>query len=388
MQDVKSMAKRTNTAVWLEKHNRWQINVQKDGERRSFYSSTPGREGKRECHQKADEWLDEGIVDQNTRLGTLYDSFISELKDTSGEEHYIQYKGYGKNWIKPKIGNVRMSDLSKHHFQKVINEAYKEKRLAKKTLSNIAGCMTAFLKYARESKATSLIIEKLSIPSGAVKGERVILQPTDLIILFQCDTTILYGKTVYELFINAYRFEVATGLRPGEVIGLKWQDIKDNKASIKRSINRLQHETRGKNENARRSFLLTPMAREILEKQREKLTALGITSDYVFPNEYGEYIPPQRYYRRWVNYRDCAGIAKASPYELRHTFVSIVKQLPEGLLKPLVGHSKDMDTYGTYSHEVEGDMEATADNIQRLFVQALKEDEEKKDEPTEPEYYI
>lgn len=39
--------KRTNTAKWSDKHRRWQINVQMDGKRRSFYSSTPGRTASR-----------------------------------------------------------------------------------------------------------------------------------------------------------------------------------------------------------------------------------------------------------------------------------------------------------------------------------------------------
>lgn len=55
------MAKRTNTAVWMGKQKRWQINVQKYGERRSFYSSTPGRTGQREANAKADAWLDDNI---------------------------------------------------------------------------------------------------------------------------------------------------------------------------------------------------------------------------------------------------------------------------------------------------------------------------------------
>jgi len=37
------MSKRTNTAQWEEKHQRWRVAVQKDGVRKQFYSSTPGR---------------------------------------------------------------------------------------------------------------------------------------------------------------------------------------------------------------------------------------------------------------------------------------------------------------------------------------------------------
>ena len=40
------MGRRTNTATWNEKYNRWQINVQKDGYRRSFYSSAPAGPGR------------------------------------------------------------------------------------------------------------------------------------------------------------------------------------------------------------------------------------------------------------------------------------------------------------------------------------------------------
>ena len=39
------MGRRTNTAAWNGK--RWRIDVQKDGARKSFYSSKPGRTGQR-----------------------------------------------------------------------------------------------------------------------------------------------------------------------------------------------------------------------------------------------------------------------------------------------------------------------------------------------------
>jgi len=60
-------------------------------------------------------------------------------------------------------------------------------------------------------------------------------------------------------------------------------------------------------------------------------------------------------------------------YELRHTFVSITKSLPEGYLKQLVGHSKDMDTYGIYSHEIASDKENAAQMIQDIFDSIFKE---------------
>ena len=57
---------------------------------------------------------------------------------------------------------------------------------------------------------------------------------------------------------------------------------------------------------------------------------------------------------------------------MRHTFVSVVKSLPEGYLKQLVGHSKGMDTYGVYSHELLGDSKKTAELVEGIFGKILQ----------------
>ena len=42
-------------------------------------------------------------------------------------------------------------------------------------------------------------------------------------VLFSVETRTYYGKLVFDEYIYAYRFAVATGLRPGELIGLWYQ---------------------------------------------------------------------------------------------------------------------------------------------------------------------
>ena len=63
---------------------------------------------------------------------------------------------------------------------------------------------------------------------------------------------------------------------------------------------------------------------------------------------------------------------KISPYEMRHTFVSIAKNLSEGQIKPLIGHSRNMDTFGTYGHEINGELQQTAQEIDHLFAEILR----------------
>lgn len=81
----------------------------------------------------------------------------------------------------------------------------------------------------------------------------------------------------------------------------------------------------------------------------------------------------QFYYYRWRIYCRVNELQAVSPYELRHTFVSVVKTLPAGEVKPLVGHSTDMDTFGVYGHALTGDAENTAQAVNSVFLRVLKQ---------------
>ncbi len=362
--------KRTNTAKWIESRKRWQINVQRDGIRKTFTSSTPGRTGQSEANRKADRWLDDGIADGKIKVRQASEQYIEHLKITTSKSNWLQHERIFKNHVNPYIGTVRIENLSEQHLQSIIDRAY-GKGLAKKTLSNIRACLTAFVKYCRKNKYTTLFPESLTIPRDAKTGEKHILQPDDLKILFSSDKTMFNGKERQDMYIYAYRFHVLTGLRPGELAGLKWEDIKDGTVYLRRSINSYGEVTTGKNQNARRNFSLNIFTSAILEEQKRSLKEREIVSEYVFCDKWGEPVKSSNYYKRWNIYRKYNNILPVSPYELRHTFVSAVKSLPEGYLKQLVGHSKDMDTYGVYSHEMDGDMKETAAMVQDIFKRIL-----------------
>ena len=65
------------------------------------------------------------------------------------------------------------------------------------------------------------------------------------------------------------------------------------------------------------------------------------------------------------------GITVVTPYELRHTFVSIAKKLPEGMVKSIVGHSKSMDTFGVYGHAIKGEDAAITAALDDAFRSVL-----------------
>lgn len=374
------MATRKNEAKWIESRSRWQINVQSNGVRRTFASNTAGRKGKIECERKADEWLDSNLISETTRAEKVLDEWIAKLRRTGSKSLWMKYEGFSENWIKPIFGHKKIGKVSHKDLQEVIDNYYingnNGKGASKKTLQNMRGCLSSFMKYCRSIPCSTIVPEFVTIPKSAAKKEKQIATHNDLRILFSSDKTTWYGKTQFDFYINAYRFMVVTGLRPGELIGLEQCDIKGNTLKVSRSINDLKEQTRGKNDNAKRTIHLPQLALKILEDQKEMLKSHGLISKYVFPRPDGNCIQQKKFRTSWQRYRQHNGITGAStPYEMRHTFVSITDDMPLALKKLVVGHSENMDTEGIYGHQKSGDLDRAASYIDCAFDKVFQEEE-------------
>lgn len=356
--------KRCSEAIWIEKKGYWQIKVQKDGVRKAFTSSVPGRKGKHEAENKADDWLEKGT--QDMRFDKAWGIYMDNVRKTTGTANTANKDSIGRMWLLPKLGNRRLSTITQHNMQSCIDDAAcagKSKRLC----VNIRASITSFCHFARTCRWEIEQPFDLSIPRNAPTKNRAILQPSDLQLLFSCDTVTRYGKESQAFFIHAWRFIVILGLRRGELCGLMRSDLENNILHINRSFNNLGEETPGKNENARRYIALPTIAQKILRDQQEMQKQRGIISPWIFPDESGERLDSNHLYKAWAAYRKCHGI-EVSLHELRHTFVSVVKSdMPIALLKSMVGHSTSMDTFGVYGHELEGDLQQTANIVDNVF---------------------
>ena len=358
------MSTRTNEAKWIERRKMWRIDVQKDGTRKSFYSSIPGRKGKIECHNKADEWLEHDVYNADTRVQVLMDKWIEHQKMTTSRSAWIQYEGYVRRYFTPAFGFKRIRKLTEQDIQDLI-DMLASQGLARKTLQNVRAAFSSFLKWARKHNYTVLRCEEITIPVIAQKGERHILQVDDFAKVMQCTETTYYGKIVEDWYIHAYRLALCIGLRPGELLGLRWSNVSfaEKRLTVTESINVYNEHTAGKNENARRTIPLGETALSILSAQRQQLMRASMVSEYVFPDRHGGHTVEKNLRMAWYRFQEHNGIQPKTLYEIRHTFVSANKNLPEGMVRSVVGHSKDMDTFGVYGHVFGDDESQTAAHI-------------------------
>ena len=179
--------------------------------------------------------------------------------------------------------------------------------------------------------------------------------------------TFLEAIKGHEYWCDFFYVEVMTGLRRGEICGLRWQDIsfEENKLQVKRSVSVKKGggvsigET--KTETGVRSILMPPSVAEVL--QNRKQTAI---TEWVFPNfmHPEQPISPATAYRKLKIILKHAGLPLIRFHDLRHTFATHATHggVDPKTLAGILGHTNASFTLDTYTH-VTNDMQKAASNI-------------------------
>ena len=296
-----------------------------------------------------------GETYENLLFSEAWARFLEYIIDKNGKtESYINLEKYGRLYILPRLQKRMLNTCGLSDFQQCISKARRTSGgtapLSRRTLRNLKATIMQFVHFAVANGYMEPLRGQLYIPAAAPSTERVILQPDDIARLFDGPAN--------DWYINIFRFALVTGLRTGEVLGIQSGDIKNNVLTINRAINCRNQITEGKNQNARRQIYLNKIARRIINENQFRNGRLA--TPWIFCSKTGGPLSQSTLRNAWLKVaaeRNLPGC----PYSLRHTFISLLKnEMPEAMLKSIVGHSASMDTYGIYGHVVNGEMEAAS----------------------------
>ncbi len=288
-----------------------------------------------------------------TWMDTWYEN-VAKIKVRASSHQ--TYKGYIDNHIKPYIGNTPLEKLTTMDLQKLyrklltkgrvdrIESKKQPKGLSAKTVRNINQVISSAMDLAVTQK---IILEN---PTKACELPKVDHKEMQTIPLEQLDA---FLKEARETGVYAmYYIELATGLRRGELLGLKWQDIewKNGIIRVRRQIARVDGqivEAPLKTKNSYRAVTISQQAIEVLKQQKEK------TNDqYVFPSPNGGPISPDSVNNMLKRVLERAGIPKIRFHDLRHTFATIALQNGVDIktVSSMLGHFSAGFTLDTYAH--------------------------------------
>lgn len=283
------------------------------------------------------------------------------------------YRGYIDHHIAPNIGSIPLEKLTTMDLQKLyrklmntgrverIESKEQPKGLSAKTVRNINQVISSAMDFAVAQK---IILEN---PCKAVALPKIEHKEMQTIPAEQLQAFLQEAKAtgVYEM----YYIELATGLRRGELLGLKWQDIdwKNGIIKVRRQVARVNGEIVEaplKTKNSYRTVSISPQAIEVLREQKRK------TNDtYVFPSPNGGPISPDSVNNMLKRVLERAGIPKVRFHDLRHTFATLALQNGVDIktVSGMLGHFSAGFTLDTYAHVTTSAQKEAAQTMENIL---------------------
>lgn len=289
----------------------------------------------------------------------LYEDLLFEWIELKRLEiRNSSYKNYlytMNNRIIPYFKDINIEDITRKEIQTYIIEQSKE--LKQETVINITKILSQSFKYAVEEEyILDTPYKNIKIPKDKDIKEVKIFKKDEVEKIISIKGDSEQKKNIVNL---AYR----TGMRIGEILALKWEDINFEQKflTVRRTLscyNDSEPELcEPKTKGSRRRIDLDYITIEILKNTEQ-------TSEFVFSKNNGSILSRQCISKSLRKMCEYANVPYHSFHSLRHTHASIL--LANGVHPKIVqerlGHSKISTTMDTYSHLIPG-MQAVAVDI-------------------------
>ena len=335
-----------------------------DGKRKYFYSKK-----RQEVHDKMQAAL---LEKQQGTLVTAPQQTVSQylaywlehnVRDAVRPRTYERYESIVRLHIVPIMGKVKLQALTPQHINTLKSKKLKE-GLSPTTVSAIHDMLH---KALDDAVKMGLIARNVcDVVSHTRKQHKEInpLMPEQARKLLEA----VKGHPQEALFVLA----LATGMRRGELLGLKWQDINLDKGTlqVRRMLSRLPTqmgkengdlyvEAEPKTKSSRRNIVIAGFALEALKEHRKRQNEMKRLAgdsweehDYVFCKALGQHLDPGGVLVQLKHWLEKAGLPDRRFHDLRHSAATILLQARVQLktVQELLGHSTIATTADIYSH--------------------------------------
>lgn len=346
---------------------------------RSFSGKTQAEVRKK--MQVAAVELDAGTYQEPSKisLGAWLDTweadYLGDVKPFTKASYHVQIT----NHIKPALGAVKLQALTAPQVQRFYNSLQQgDNPLSPKSIKNVHGVLHRALKQAVEIGYIRFN------PADACKLPRIVKAEIKPLDEAQIDAFLKE--------IKGHRFEVLftvtlfTGLREGEVLGLKW-DCVDFKAGTIRIDKQLQREKKKggqyvfaplKNDKAR-TITPAPWVIKLLRQYRNtqlehrfKAAELWEESGLVFTDALGHHLAIHTVYKDFKRIVAAIGCPDARVHDLRHSYAVAAIRAGDDIktVQGNLGHATAAFTLDVYGHVTEQMQQASAERME-CFIKSV-----------------
>jgi integrase len=359
-------------SVSLRKDGSVQAQISIDGKRISKYFKT-----KREANAWRIETLNKiqnGMFNSGPQvlLSEYLAQWLIASKDSVRPKTHIQYRQIVEQHINPMLGQIKLSDLR----PEMIQAAYNNKTAAGTSARTVRLTHSVLRSALNQALRMGLIYRNPAT---------VVYQPK----LKEADMKVLDENQVRSFLIAAkghrletlFKLEVTSGLREGEILGLKWSDLdwENHQLKVQRQLQRVPGVglmfSEPKSAAGRRMIMLGSDTIASLKAHSSRQHAERVfagdkwqENDLIFPSTIGTPLEPRNLFREFKDLLRKASLPDIRFHDLRHSFATLA--LSQGVsvkvVQEMLGHSDASMTLKVYSHTTPGMQKEAAKKMDEI----------------------
>ena len=309
----------------------------------------------------------------------LFDYRKQDLKPKSFQRYHWIYKNYIEN---TDFGNIKLNDLRtthlQRHYKKLLDNGVTPTTI-RQINTNLKTCLN---EAERQGYIQKNWCKLVTLPKKEDNKEVKVLTKQEQEKFLEA----IKGHELELLYIVA----LGTGLRIGEILGLKWSDIdfKNNELHVNRSLQKaaiyeddkiVRYEVQETTPKTKNSLRTIPVPQNIIKKliahkkeQNELILLLQEEYDnknYVFCNKLGKPIEDKRPGRNLKTILTSISIEPIKFHALRHTYATRLFEagIPPKTVQHLMGHSDIETTMNIYTHVMKEQKLEAIEKINNIF---------------------
>ncbi len=333
------------------------------------------------------------IIDKNAFLLPVMKTWLYEVVHVSKDikpATFDRYEGIFRNYIKNSpLANELLKDVKSITIQKYYNKLSKDGKTYNQ-IFNLNKLLKKFFFYAVDEgyllknpcSSKKIVIPGKSTPSESFKDD----EEYDVIIFNDEDIARIITASEDSQIKNLALVCLATGMRRGECLGLKWSDIDyvNNEISIKRMVatvkiiedeNKSERKTIVQSTKTKGSVRtiplpssLKPILRKLKVMQNKDILKAGDSfpeenNDFIFLSSTGNLLDTSNLSRSWERFLKRNEISYKKLHALRHTYATkqFENDVPLKTVSVLLGHSNINITADIYTHVLKKHKEKSID---------------------------
>jgi integrase len=370
------MSRRYGEGSVYRKGAGWEASAYVNGRRRSARGRTM-REARDKLRAMQDRaTAGEPLLDEWLSVAEYLEYWLSVTESTVRSSTHVRYSQYVRKHAVPIVGHLRLVDLRPMHLQQLY-----AKRLqagsSPSTVHHLHACLHRALAMAERWEQVNRNVARLVTPPRVPRHK---VEPLTIDEVRRFLDAVRGSR-----FEAAFVIAVVTGVRLGELLALRWDDIDvgdQPTVRVRGSLQRLGGKLQilePKTAQSVRDVAIGELGADALRAHRRRQVserlAIGTSwtdRNLVFPNNWGEYMNPEWFRRREFRpVLESAGLRQIRFHDLRHTFATLqlANNQPLKIVSEMMGHTRIAITQDLYTHVSAAMQRAAADALNEALLQ-------------------